>query len=51
MFFFKAQQNYWRLQKKKWEVENVIGLVSVLPYKCLLEEIAVFCKLSKRHAC
>lgn len=51
MFFFQAQQNYWRLQKKKQEDENVIGLANVLPYKCLLEESTVFYKLSKIHAC
>ena len=38
-FSLKVQQNYWRLKKKKWEIENVIRLANVLPYRYLSEEI------------
>lgn len=50
-FSLKVQQNYWRLQKKKWEVQNVIGLANVLPYRDLLEEITLFYQLSDGHEC
>lgn len=50
-FSLKVQQNYWRLKKKKWEIENVIRLANVLPYRYLSEEIILFCKSSKRHEC
>ena len=42
-FSLKVQQNYWRLKKKKWEIENVIGLANVLHYRYLSEEIILFC--------